>query len=48
MFMSTLPGSYVLYPGHAYGGEHVPMDHVRQTNQYLQIPNVETWRRYMG
>ncbi len=46
--LSTLPGSCVLYPGHAYGGEHAPMDDVRRTNQYLRIPDVETWRRFMG
>jgi len=46
--LSTLPGDTVLYPGHAYGGEHADMDTVRRTNQYLSIPNLETWMRYMG
>jgi hydroxyacylglutathione hydrolase len=46
--LNTLPGSCVLYPGHAYGGENAPMDEVRRTNQYLRIPDVETWRRVMG
>lgn len=46
--LSTLPGSTVLYPGHAYGGEFAPMDEVRRTNHYLRIPDVETWRRQMG
>jgi len=46
--LSTLPGDTVLFPGHAYGGEHADMDTVRRTNQYLSIPNLETWMRYMG
>ena len=33
--LSTIPGDTVLYPGHAYGGEHAPMDEVRRTNPYL-------------
>ena len=46
--LSTLPGDLVLYPGHAYGGEHAPLGVVRRSNPYLQVPNIETWRRYMG
>ena len=46
--LATLPSDVVLYPGHAYGGEHAPMDVVRKTNPYLQIPDLETWRRAMG
>jgi glyoxylase-like metal-dependent hydrolase (beta-lactamase superfamily II) len=46
--LSTLPSDTVLYPGHAYGGEHADMGTVRRTNQYLSIPNLETWMRHMG
>jgi hydroxyacylglutathione hydrolase len=46
--LSSLPGDTVLYPGHAYGGEHADLDTVRRTNQYMSIPNLETWMRYMG
>jgi glyoxylase-like metal-dependent hydrolase (beta-lactamase superfamily II) len=46
--LSTLPGDTMLYPGHAYGGEQADMDTVRRTNQYMSIPNLETWMRYMG
>jgi hydroxyacylglutathione hydrolase len=46
--LSSLPGDTVLYPGHAYGGEHADMDTVRRTNQYMSIPNLETWMRTMG
>jgi glyoxylase-like metal-dependent hydrolase (beta-lactamase superfamily II) len=46
--LSSLPGDTVLYPGHAYGGEHADLDTVRRTNQYMSIPNLETWMRTMG
>ncbi len=47
--LSTLPGDMILYPGHHYSGpENAPLDEVRRTNQYLQMPNIEMWRRYMG
>lgn len=46
--LSSLPGDMVLYPGHAYGGFHAPMDEVRRTNPYLQVKDLLTWRRYMG
>lgn len=34
--LATIPGDTILYPGHAYGGEHAPMEEVRRTNPYLQ------------
>ena len=46
--LSTLPSDTVLYPGHAYGGEHAPLSDVRKNNHYLRVPNLETWRRMMG
>ena len=35
--LNTIPDDVVLFPGHAYGGEHAPMGHVRQTNPYLRM-----------
>jgi len=32
---ATIPDHVVLYPGHAYGGEHAPMSVVRTINRYL-------------
>ena len=46
--LNTLPDSMVLYPGHAYGGESAPLQHVRRHNHYLRIPDLQTWRRFMG
>ena len=46
--LSTLPPDIVLYPGHAYGGESADLGTVRENNSYLQVPNLETWRRLMG
>jgi len=34
--LSKLPDDLVLYPGHAYGGEHAPLGVVRRTNPFLR------------
>ncbi|MCA9560581.1 MAG: MBL fold metallo-hydrolase [Myxococcales bacterium] len=44
--LASLPDETVLFPGHAYGGEHAPMGVVRHTNPYLQIKDIDTWRRH--
>ena len=46
--LATLPADTILYPGHAYGGEHADMGTVRRTNSYLRVPNLQAWRRMMG
>ena len=47
--LATLPGDLVLYPGHNYGDKpSAPLTEVRQTNAYLRVPDLATWRRYMG
>ena len=44
--LDKLPDDMTLLPGHAYGGDHAPLGDVRQTNPYLQIRDLETWRRH--
>lgn len=34
--LAKLPDELVLYPGHAYGGEHAPLGVVRRTNPFLR------------
>lgn len=34
--LARLPDELVLYPGHAYGGEHAPLSEVRRTNPMLR------------
>ena len=47
--LGSLPGDMVLYPGHSYGGGlKATLDHVRRTNPYTRVPDLETWRRVMG
>lgn len=46
--LASLPGDMELYPGHAYGGAHAPLDEVRRHNPYLQVKDLLTWRRAMG
>ncbi len=44
--LASLPDDTVLFPGHAYGGENAPLGVVRRTNPYLQVKDLETWRRH--
>ena len=46
--LKDLPGDVMLYPGHAYSGQSATMEHVVRTNHYLQIRDIDTWRRMMG
>ncbi len=46
--LSKLPGDMMLWPGHAYGGAHAPLEEVRRTNPSLQVPSLEVWLRAMG
>ncbi len=46
--LNTLPDDTILYPGHAYGGEHAPLSDVRQSNAMLRVKDIETWRRVRG
>lgn len=44
----SLPDNMVLFPGHAYGGEHAPMGEVRKTNSMLRVKDLTTWKRLHG
>jgi glyoxylase-like metal-dependent hydrolase (beta-lactamase superfamily II) len=46
--LSTIRDDVVLYPGHAYGGQHAPMSEVRKTNSMLRVKDIQTWRRVRG
>lgn len=46
--LASLPGEMELYPGHNYGGAHASLGEVRRTNPYLQVRDLQTWRRAMG
>lgn len=45
---SSLPDETILYPGHAYGGEHAPMSEVREHNPMMRIKDLATWKRIRG
>jgi glyoxylase-like metal-dependent hydrolase (beta-lactamase superfamily II) len=45
---SSLPDDTVLFPGHAYGGEHAPRSQVRKTNSMLRVKDITTWKRLHG
>lgn len=47
--LATLPADTIVYPGHNYDQKpSASLGEVRRTNPYLQVPNIEAWRRMMG
>ncbi|MBW1878617.1 MAG: MBL fold metallo-hydrolase [Deltaproteobacteria bacterium] len=47
--LSTIADHVMLYPGHDYGDRpHASMGDVRRDNMTLRIPDLPTWRRFMG
>lgn len=42
--LASLPGDMMLYPGHAYGGDHAPMEEVRRVNPYLRVRDLQARR----
>lgn len=46
--LSTLPDSTILYPGHAYGGEHAPLSEVKANNPMMRVKDLTTWKRIRG
>jgi hydroxyacylglutathione hydrolase len=46
--LSTISDDTVLFPGHAYGGEHAPMSELRKTNAMLRVKDMATWTRIHG
>jgi len=46
--ISKLPGDLMVYPGHPYGGEKAILSQMRESNQLLQIKDLNTWRRLQG
>ena len=47
--LAELPDETVLYPGHHYGDHPAAaMSEVKQSNFYLRVPDLETWRKLMA
>jgi glyoxylase-like metal-dependent hydrolase (beta-lactamase superfamily II) len=46
--LGALPAETVVYPGHDYGGHSAPMGELRQRNSYLQVRDLQTWRRMLA
>ena len=47
--LAALPDETILFPGHHYSPEpSAPMGHVRRTNQFLRVPTLQDWLRFMG
>ena len=46
--LASLPGDTMLYPGHAYGGEHADFATVRKINPYLRAKKEDLRRSMLG
>jgi glyoxylase-like metal-dependent hydrolase (beta-lactamase superfamily II) len=46
--LGALPPNTIVYPGHNYGGASAPISELKQSNVYLQIRDLQTWRRMLG
>jgi hydroxyacylglutathione hydrolase len=46
--LASIPSDAILFPGHAYGGDHADMGTVRRTNPYLQATDRAAWLRMRG
>ncbi len=44
----SIDASTVIYPGHAYGGEHDTMDHVRRKNSIFRYADLASFKRLFG
>lgn len=43
--LGSLPLDTVVYPGHDYGGASARFDDLKQSNAYLRVRDLMTWRR---
>lgn len=46
--LSTIEGSTVVYPGHAYGGEHGTMKSIRNSNPIFGLHDFTSFKRIFG
>lgn len=46
--LGSLPPETVVYPGHNYGGVSAPMSELRQSNVYLRVRDLQSWRTMLG
>lgn len=46
--LSKLDDDTIIYPGHAYGGEHEPLSEVKKINPMMRVKDLTTWHRIRG
>lgn len=46
--LKTIEDTMVVYPGHAYGGEHDTMGHVRKLNPVFSYLDIQSFKRLFG
>ncbi len=45
---NSVDASTVIYPGHAYGGEHDTMAHLRRDNAVFRYDDLKTFKQFFG
>ncbi len=45
---STIDNKTIVFPGHAYGGDHGSMDHLRKTNPVFNYLDLKSFKRLFG
>jgi hydroxyacylglutathione hydrolase len=45
---STLDNKTIIYPGHAYGGEHDSLEHLRKNNPVFSYLDIKSFKRLFG
>ena len=47
--LASLPDDTILFPGHNYSHEkEASMEDVKKMNVHLRVPNLESWKQFMG
>jgi len=47
--LASLPNDTILYPGHNYSHEkEASLEYLKQNNVHLRVPNLESWKQFMG
>jgi glyoxylase-like metal-dependent hydrolase (beta-lactamase superfamily II) len=46
--LMALPDNVILYPGHAYGGEHAPLADVKTHNRFFKAKDFVSFKKMLG
>ena len=47
--LASLPDDTILFPGHNYSHEkEASMEDVKKMNVHLRVPDLDSWKQFMG